>query len=87
MTRGKPDDERTRAVLTAIARRGNVITFAALAHDAPMPPVRVAGFLANLARALNVDAYVVLDVNATAEEARLSLGTLAEQFQIEVGGQ
>ena len=52
-----------------------------------MPPVRVAGFLANLARALNVDAYMVLDVNATAGEARLSLGTLAEQFQIEVGGQ
>jgi len=85
MSRGKPEDERTRSVLAAIARRGGVISFATLAHDAPMPLVRVAGFLANLARVLNVDAYMVLDVNATTQEARLSLGTLGEQFQIDVG--
>ena len=85
MTRGKPDEERTRAVLAAIARRGNVISFATLAHDAPMPRVRVAGFLANLKLVLNVDNYEVLDVNATTEEARLSVGTLCEQFQIDVG--
>ena len=50
-----------------------------------MPRVRVAGFLANLKLVLNVDNYEVLDVNATTEEARLSVGTLCEQFQIDVG--
>lgn len=87
MTRGRPEPERTRAVLAAIARRGNVISFATLAHDASMPIARVAGFLANLARALNVDAYVALDVNASTEEVRLSVDVLAEQFQIKVGKQ
>ena len=68
-----------------MARRGGVISFAALALDASMPQVRLAGFLATLARVLNVDAYAVLDVDATAQQARLALPTLAEQFQIDVG--
>jgi hypothetical protein len=56
-----------------------------LAIDASMPQARVPGFLANLARVLNVDAYAVLDVDAAAQEARLSLPTLGEQFQIDLG--
>ena len=47
-----------------MARRGGVISFAALALDASMPQARLAGFLATLARVLNVDAYAVLDVDA-----------------------
>ena len=78
-------DDRVRAVLAAVARRGSVISFAALALDASMPQARLAGFLANLARVLNVDAYAVLDVDAAAQEARLSLPTLGEQFQIDLG--
>jgi hypothetical protein len=80
-------DDRVRAVLVAMARRGGVISFAALAPDTSMPHARLAGFLATLARLLNVDAYAVLDVDATAQEARLSLPTLGEQFQIDVGAQ
>lgn len=78
-------DDRVRAVLAAIARRGGVISFAALALDASMPQARLAGFLATLARVLNVDAYAVLDVDATAQQARLAVPTLGEQFQIDVG--
>jgi hypothetical protein len=77
-------DDRVRAVLAAVARRGNVISFAALAIDAAMPQARLPGFLVTLARVLNVDAYAVLDVDAGAQEARLSLPTLGEQFQIDV---
>jgi len=77
-------NDRVRAVLAAVARRGSVISFAALAIDASMPQARLPGFLANLARVLNVDAYAVLDVDAAAQEARLSLPTLGEQFQIDV---
>jgi hypothetical protein len=50
-----------------------------------MPQTRLAGFLATLTRVLNVDGYAVLDVDAAAQEARLSLVTLGEQFQIDVG--
>jgi PglZ domain len=78
-------DDRVRAVLAAVVRRGSVISFAALAIDASMPQARLPGFLANLARVLNVDAYVVLDVDAAAQEARLSLPILGEQFQIDLG--
>lgn len=77
-------EDRVRAVLAAIIRRGGVISFAALAVDASVPQPRVAGFLANLARVLNVDGYPVLDVEAPAQEVRLSLPTLAQQFQIDV---
>ena len=62
-----------------------MISFAALALDASMPQARLAGFLATLARVLNVDAYAVLDVDATAQQARLAVPTLGEQFQIDVG--
>jgi hypothetical protein len=78
-------EDRVRAVLAAIARRGGVISFAALAPDAAMPQTRLPGFLVTLARVLNVDGYAVLDVDATAQEAHLSLPTLGEQFQIDVG--
>jgi hypothetical protein len=78
-------ENRVRAVLAAIARRGGVISFAALAPDASMPQTRLPGFLVTLARVLNVDGYAVLDVDATAQEAHLSLPTLGEQFQIDVG--
>jgi hypothetical protein len=78
-------DDRVRAALTAMVRRGGVISFAALALDAAMPQARLAGFLATLARVLNVDAYAVLDVDATAQQARLAVSTLGEQFQIDVG--
>jgi hypothetical protein len=78
-------EDRVRAVLAAIARRGGVISFAALAPDAAMPQTRLPGFLVTLARVLNVDGYAVLDVDATVQEAHLSLPTLGEQFQIDVG--
>ena len=46
--------------------------------------MRLAGFLAVLARALNVDGFAVLDVDASGQEARLSSALLAQQFAIEV---
>jgi len=77
--------DRVRAVLASTVRRGCVISFAALAVDSSVPQARLAGFLANLARVLNVDGYVVLDVDAAAQEVRLVLPTLGQQFQVDVG--
>ena len=51
----------------------------------PCPRPGSPGSWPTLARVLNVDAYAVLDVDATAQQARLSLPTLGEQFQIDVG--
>jgi hypothetical protein len=75
-------DDRVRSVLAAIARRGCVTSFAALAGDADVPMARLSGFLVHLARVLNVDGYAVLEVDATLGEVRLSLPTLTQQFEI-----
>lgn len=81
--RAAPPDDRASALLAAAARRGGVASFAVLAAESATPPARVAGAIANLARVLNVDGYAVLEVDATAQEVRLSLPLLAQQFQVE----
>jgi len=83
--RAQLPDERVRSVLAAVARRGGVSSFAALAADSGMPVIRLSGFLAHLTRVLNVDDCAVLDVDATAGEVRLSLPLLAQQFEIATG--
>lgn len=77
-------EERVRAVLSVVHRRGGVASFAAVAADSGIPQTRLAGFLAHLALALNVDGYAVLDVNGQAQEITLSTSILAQQFQIQV---
>lgn len=77
-------DDRVRAVLSALHRRGGVASFATITTEAAVPAGRLAGFLTHLARVLNVDGYAVLEVDATSAEARLSLPLLAQQFEISV---
>jgi hypothetical protein len=77
-------EDRIRNVLSALVRRGGVASFAALAADAEVPLVRLAGFLSYLARVLNVDGYAVLDVDAAGQEVRLSTQLLGQQFEITV---
>lgn len=83
--RAQLPDDRVRLVLGALVRRGGVSSFAALSVDTGLPVGRLPGFLAHLARVLNVDGYGVLELDAGAREARLSLSTLAQQFEIAVG--
>lgn len=75
-------EDRVRAVLSALHRRGGVASFAILSTEAGVPAGRLAGFLTHLARLLNVDGYAVLEVDSPAGEARLSLPLLAQQFEI-----
>jgi hypothetical protein len=77
-------EDRIRNVISTLVRRGGVASFAALAADAEVPLVRLAGFLSYLARVLNVDGYVVLDVDAAGQEVRLSTQLLGQQFEITV---
>jgi len=83
-SRAQLPEDRVRRVLAAVDRRGGVISFAALAADSATPIGRLPGFLAHLARVLNVDGYPVLDVDATAAEVRLSVQLLTKQFEIAV---
>lgn len=76
--------ERVRAVLATASRRGGVASFAELAAGTGMATTRLPGFLAMLSRVLNVDGYAVLEVDVPAQEVRLSLPLLSQQFQIEV---
>ena len=77
-------EDRVRAVLSALHRRGGVASFATITTEAAVPAARLAGFLTHLARILNVDGDAVLEVGAPAGEARLSLPLLAQQFEITV---
>lgn len=80
IARGRPDPERIRAALAALNARGGVASFAAVGAGTGMPASRVGGFLATLARLLNVDGFGVLDVDPTAQEARLDEQLLIDQF-------
>ena len=53
-------------------------------QDTGIASVRLSGFLTHLAKALNVDGYPVLDVDASAQEVRLSQSLLGQQFAIAV---
>lgn len=82
--RAQLPDDRVRAILAALVRRGGVSSYAAIAADTGTPAGRLPGFLAHLARVLNVDGYGVLELDAGAREARLSLAILAQQFDVDV---
>ncbi len=78
--RGKPDADKVRAALAALQRRGGVANYAVIAQATAMPVGRVAGFVAIVARVLNVDGFGVLTIDATAQEARLDETLLRSQF-------
>lgn len=80
ITRSKPKEPDVRAALGALHTRGGVASFGVIAQATGMPLSRMSGFLATLARLLNVDGYGVLDVDPSAQEARLDEGLLADQF-------
>ncbi len=66
--------------LRALQRRGGVANYAVIAQATAMPVGRVAGFVAIVARVLNVDGFGVLTIDATAQEARLDETLLRSQF-------
>jgi hypothetical protein len=73
---------RARLALQAFAERGGKLTRPALAQRIGMPPVRVTGFVAALRRVLNVDGYIVLDVDEPSESLTLNLELLRKQFEL-----
>ncbi|MGY6502461.1 MAG: BREX-2 system phosphatase PglZ [Acidimicrobiales bacterium] len=78
--RGKPDPDKVRSTIAVLQRRGGVANYAVIAQATGMPAGRVAGFLAIVARILNVDGFGVLTVDSAAQEARLDEQLLRSQF-------
>lgn len=78
--RSKPKEPAVRATLAALHTRGGVASFGVIAQATGMPLSRMNGFLATLGRLLNVDGFGVIDVDPSAQEARLDEGLLRTQF-------
>src|SRR5262245_40039212 len=78
-----PDDTTVLGVLEALDRHGGTLTFAALAQQAGVLPLRLDGLLAKLQRLLNVDGYEVLQVDRTQNRVSLNVPLLRRQFELE----
>jgi hypothetical protein len=78
-----PDDATVLRVLGALDRCGGTLTFAALAQQADVLPLRLDGLLAKLQRLLNVDGYEVLQVDRTQNRVGLDVSLLRRQFELE----
>ncbi len=82
--RARLDAAQVSRVLESLHRRGGLAPFAAIVTEAGIPQNRVDGFLAVLARQLNVDGYVAFEVDTATREVRLELAVIAQQFGIEL---
>jgi hypothetical protein len=78
-----PDDTTVLRCLGALDRHGGTLTFAALAQEAGVLPLRLDGLLAKLQRLLNVDGYEVLQVDRTQNRVSLNASLLRRQFELE----
>jgi hypothetical protein len=78
-----PDDGTVLRCLEALDRHGGTLTFAALAQQTGILPLRLDGFLAKLQRLLNVDGYDVLQVDRTQNRVSLNTPLLKRQFELE----
>ncbi len=78
--RKAPDDAQVIAVIDALAEAGGKLPVTALAAAAGQPAFRMAGYLAQLGRLLNVDGYPVIGVTDAGRTAELNRVLLAEQF-------
>ena len=59
------------------------MTTAAFAARIGLPPLRVAGFVAQLQRMLNVEGYPILDLDRDRDAVLLDVPLLKRQFELE----
>lgn len=77
------DDQRVRAILLALAERGDSLTEAALAAKLQLPRPRVTGSLTGLRRTLNLDGVEAIEIDAASRTVRVNWSILARQFGLE----
>jgi hypothetical protein len=78
-----PDNATVLRVLGALDRHSGTLTFAALAQQGEVLPLRLDGLLAKLQRLLNVDGYEVLQVDRSQNRVSLNVPLLLRQFELE----
>jgi hypothetical protein len=78
--RKAPGDPEVAAFIDALDQAGGKLPVTALATVAGQPPFRMAGYLAQLGRLLNVDGYAVIGVTDEGRTAELNAALLREQF-------
>ncbi|MGH3273307.1 MAG: BREX-2 system phosphatase PglZ, partial [Streptosporangiaceae bacterium] len=78
--RKAPDDASVAAILDALAEAGGKLPVTTVATLAGQPPFRMAGYLAQLGRLLNVDGYPVIGGSDEGRTVALNVALLREQF-------
>jgi hypothetical protein len=78
--RKAPEDGEVVAIIDALAGAGGKLPVTSVATIAGQPPFRMAGYLAQLGRLLNVDGYAVIGVTDEGRTATLNTALLREQF-------
>jgi hypothetical protein len=80
IVRRAPADAKVVALLDALLNAGGRLTLTEAATVVGEPPVRMSGYLAQVARLLNVDGYAVLRTTDEGRTVELSQSLLRQQF-------
>ena len=78
--RRAPDNARVAALIDGIAQAGGRVTVAEAAHIAGESAVRMSGYIAQVARLLNVDGYRVIGTTDGGRTVELNTQLLRQQF-------
>jgi hypothetical protein len=78
--RRAPDDDRIARLIDELDKLGGRATIGEAARAAGEPAVRMSGYLAQVARLLNVDSYPVIKTIDDGRTVELNTGLLKEQF-------
>jgi hypothetical protein len=81
--RHAPDDAVVQSSLEVLDASGGIMTPAAFAKAADLPPARLDGLIARMQRLLNVDGYEILTLNRNENKVELNVARLKKQFDLD----
>jgi hypothetical protein len=81
--RHAPEDAVVESGLEALDASGGIMTPAAFAKAADLPPARLDGLIARMQRLLNVDGYEILTLNRNENKVELNVAKLKKQFDLD----
>lgn len=81
--RHAPEDALIQSSLAALDANGGIMTPAAFAKAADLPPARLDPLIAQMKRLLNVDGYEILTLNRNENKVELNVAKLKRQFDLE----
>jgi hypothetical protein len=81
--RHAPEDAVVQSSLEALDASGGIMTPAAFAKAADLPPGRLDGLIARIQRLLNVDGYEILTLNRNENKVELNVPKLKKQFDLD----